>query len=79
MKTIQAYSSTSDAAAGKKKASRDVVCFVLDTAHAGHTMRVFMRNQPAGRVARALAPGEAAKLLGQRVARKARRSDKSGT
>lgn len=77
MKTIQAYSSTSDAAAGKKKPGRNAVCFVLDKAHAGHTMRVFMRDQPAGRVAHALAPGEAAKLLGQQVARKARRSDES--
>jgi hypothetical protein len=73
MKTIQAYGST-PSTAGRKKAPSTAVCFVLDKAHAGHTMRVFMRDQPAGRVVRALAPGEAARLLGQQTSGKARRS-----
>jgi hypothetical protein len=76
MKTIRAYGST-PSAAGRKKAASTAVCFVLDKAHAGHTMRVFMRDQPAGRVVRALAPGEAARLLGQQATRKTRRSDGS--
>jgi hypothetical protein len=74
MKTIQAFGCT-PGTPGRKKAASTAVCFVLDKAHADHTMRVFMRDQPADRVVRALAPGEAARLLGQQAARsKARRS-----
>jgi hypothetical protein len=77
MKTIQAYASK-PSTAGRRKASSTAVCFVLDKAHADHTMRVFMRDQPAGRVVRPLAPGEAARLLGQQVTAKARRANGSG-
>jgi hypothetical protein len=73
MKGIKAYGSK-PSAADRKKAPSTAVCFVLDTAHAGHTMRVFMRAQPPGRVVRALDPGEAARLLGQQAACRTRRS-----
>jgi hypothetical protein len=77
MKTIRAYGSK-PSTAGRRKVQSTAVCFVLDKAHADHTMRVFMRDQPAGRVVRALAPGEAARLLGQPASPKARRANGSG-
>jgi hypothetical protein len=77
MKTIQAYGSK-PSTPGRRKASSTAVCFVLDKAHADHTMRVFMRDQPAGRVVRVLEPGEVARLLGQQASPKARRANGSG-
>jgi hypothetical protein len=60
MKAIFACSSAreSDRETGKK-----AVCFVLDAAHASHTIRVFMRDQGPGAVARPISVDEAWRIF----------------
>jgi hypothetical protein len=62
MKSIQAYDCRRRSE-GSRRATRTAVCFVLDAAHAGHTMRVFARDQAPGAVVRALPRAKAAELL----------------
>jgi hypothetical protein len=43
--------------------AKTAVCFVLDAAHASHTIRVFMRDQGPGAVARPISVEEAWRLI----------------
>jgi hypothetical protein len=64
MKIIRAYSCNRD---GVHKGSGKVggpVCFLLDEAHARHTLRTFLRDQGDGAVLKPMSDAEASRLLG---------------
>jgi hypothetical protein len=60
MRKIRAYSCTRE---GRAQSSGKAVCFLLDTAHAGHTLRAFLRDRGEGAVLQPMADAEARRLL----------------
>jgi hypothetical protein len=60
MKAIHACSSVGG---NDRKKAGTAVCFVLDSAHANHTIRVFLRDQAPGAVARPISVEEAWRLI----------------
>lgn len=47
----------------RREKAGTAVCFVLDTAHANHTLRVFLRDQGPGAVAHPISDEEAWRLI----------------
>lgn len=77
MRKIRAYSCTRE---GSIDTADAAVCFLLDAAHAGHTLRTFMRDQGEGAVLRPMADAEAQRLLDEAVPDKAARlTEKTST
>jgi len=47
----------------RREKAGTAVCFVLDSAHANHTLRVFLRDQGPGAVAQPISVEEAWRLI----------------
>jgi hypothetical protein len=47
----------------RRKKAGTAVCFVLDSAHANHTIRTFLRDQAPGAVVRPISVEEAWRLI----------------
>ena len=60
MKAIYACSSVRES---RREKATTAVCFVLDSAHANHTIRVFQRDQGPGAVVRPISVEEAWRLI----------------
>jgi hypothetical protein len=63
MKMIRAYSCIREGARSNAKAG-SAVCFLLDEAHATHTLRTFLRGQGDSAVLEQMSDAEASRLLG---------------
>ena len=63
MKMIRAYSCIREGARSNAKAG-SAVCFLLDEAHANHTLRTFLRGQGDSAVLERMSDAEASRLLG---------------
>jgi len=63
MKMIRAYSCTREGTRSSGKTGGSV-CFLLDEAHAGHTLRTFLRGQGDSAVLEPMSDAEASRLLG---------------
>jgi hypothetical protein len=61
MKKVRAYSCTRGSQSGS------AVCFLLDTAHATHTLRTFMRDRGEGAVLQPMPDADARRLLSEAV------------
>jgi hypothetical protein len=64
MKMIRAYSCIREGAKSDSRKSGNFVCFLLDEAHAGHTLRTFLRGQGESAVLEPMSDAEASRLLG---------------
>jgi hypothetical protein len=60
MKKVRAYSCTRGGSIGQ---SGSAVCFLLDTAHASHTLRTFLRDRGEGAVLKPISDADARRLL----------------
>jgi hypothetical protein len=64
MKTIRAYSCIRDNARNTSGKPAGAVCFLLNEAHATHTLRAFLRGQGDSAVLEPMSEAEASRLLG---------------
>jgi hypothetical protein len=64
MKMIRAYSCIREGARNNPGKAGGAVCFLLDEAHANHTLRTFLRGQGDSAVLEPMSDAEASRLLG---------------
>jgi hypothetical protein len=64
MKMIRAYSCIREGARSNARKAGGAVCFLLDEAHASHTLRTFLRGQGDSAVLERMSDAEASRLLG---------------
>jgi hypothetical protein len=64
MKMIRAYSCIREGARSNARKAGSSVCFLLDEAHASHTLRTFLRGQGDSAVLEQMSDAEASRLLG---------------
>lgn len=64
MKMIRAYSCIREGARNSAHKAGGSVCFLLDEAHAKHTLRTFLRGQGDSAVLEPMSDAEASRLLG---------------
>jgi hypothetical protein len=64
MKMIRAYSCIREGTRNNSGKTGGSVCFLLDEAHAGHTLRTFLRGQGDSAVLEPMSDAEASRLLG---------------
>ena len=64
MKMIRAYSCIREGAHSTARKPGGAVCFLLDEAHASHTLRTFLRGQGDSAVLEPMSDAEASRLLG---------------
>ena len=64
MKMIRAYSCIREGTRSDPGKAGGAVCFLLDEAHAGHTLRTFLRGQGHSAVLEPMSDAEASRLLG---------------
>lgn len=64
MKVIRAYSCIREGAHNTARKAGGSVCFLLDEAHASHTLRTFLRGQGDSAVLERMSDAEASRLLG---------------
>ena len=64
MKMIRAYSCIREGARSNARKAGGSVCFLLDEAHAKHTLRTFLRGQGDSAVLEPMSDAEASRLLG---------------
>jgi hypothetical protein len=64
MKMIRAYSCIREGSHSTARKAGGAVCFLLDEAHANHTLRTFLRGQGDSAVLERMSDAEASRLLG---------------
>ena len=64
MRMIRAYSCIREGALSSARKAGGSVCFLLDEAHASHTLRTFLRGQGDSAVLEPMSQAEASRLLG---------------
>jgi len=64
MKMIRAYSCIREGARNNAHRAGGSVCFLLDEAHAKHTLRTFLLDQGDSAVLEPMSDAEASRLLG---------------